>query len=131
RRGPAGVRPRGAPGGFVFRVPSGMPPPAGCRGEISAWVLRARGSRRKGRPKPAEPAPVPTDVMSPQAVPAEAPSTAEPAAAVLALEGEATAPASDKALEAGMADTPLPESTLAASREVGAHAPDPPPPPPS
>jgi ATP-dependent RNA helicase SUPV3L1/SUV3 len=78
------------------------------------------------RPKPAEPALVPTEVQSAQAVPAEASPTGESAATVLALEREATAPTSDKALEAETTDTPLPEPAVAASSELAASAPEPP-----
>jgi ATP-dependent RNA helicase SUPV3L1/SUV3 len=126
RPGAASAKPPGATEGFGFIVTSGMTSLAGCSGENFASVLRALGYRMERRPKPAEPALVPTEVQSPQAVPAEASPTGESAATVLALEREATAPASDKALEAETTDTPLPEPAVAASSELAASAPEPP-----
>ena len=126
RPGAASAKPPGATEGFGFMVTSGMTSLAGCSGENFASVLRALGYRMERRPKPAEPALVPTEVQSPQAVPAEASPTGESAATVLALEREATAPTSDKALEAETTDTPLPEPAVAASSELAASAPEPP-----
>src|SRR5262249_50207023 len=124
RPGAASVKPPGATEGFGFMVTSGMTSLAGCSGENFASVLRALGYRMERRPKPAEPAPVPTDVMSPQAVPREASPPAAPAPAARAWEHEETPRAS--AREAERTDTPLPAPTVAASSELAAHAPEPP-----
>ena len=105
RSGAAGVKPPGASDGFGFSVTGGMTSLAGCSGENFASVLRSLGYRMERRPKPAEPAPAPVEVM---AQPSEPAQELVPATSVLAApvpEGEPAADTSGKVLEAEAADT--------------------------
>ena len=130
RSGAAGVKPPGAIDGFGFSVTGGMTSLAGCSGENFASVLRSLGYRMERRPKPAEPAPAPVEVMAQPSEPAQELVPATSVLAAPAPEGEPAADTSGKVLEAEAAHTTpvaaVGEAAVAAPSEAPVEATGPP-----